>query len=157
MWKVLTIIFAVLYALWPLDILPDLLAGLGWIDDILILAAVWWYFLSNRSGRSDTYRKYYDQFRQQEGYRQTEGDFSENTGQSERQGTNKTDHNRKKDPYSVLGVETNASPEEIRAAYRHLANKYHPDKVSHMGEEFQELAEKKFKEIQQAYQELNPG
>jgi DnaJ like chaperone protein len=33
---------------------------------------------------------------------------------------------------------------------------YHPDKVIHLGEEFRELAENRFKEIQKAYQELRP-
>jgi DnaJ-class molecular chaperone len=57
----------------------------------------------------------------------------------------------------VLGVAANASPEEIKSAYRGLANKYHPDKVSHLGAEFRALAHEKFKEIQAAYQELAKG
>ncbi|MBW1817978.1 MAG: DnaJ domain-containing protein [Deltaproteobacteria bacterium] len=43
---------------------------------------------------------------------------------------------------------------EIRKAYRELANRYHPDKVNHLGEEFRDLAEERFKEVQTAYQEL---
>ena len=42
----------------------------------------------------------------------------------------------------------------FKKVYRQLANKYHPDKVQHLGEEFKELAENRFKEIQTAYREL---
>jgi DnaJ-class molecular chaperone len=54
----------------------------------------------------------------------------------------------------VLQIPREASQEEIKAAYKHLAGKYHPDKVLHLGEEFQSLAEERFKEIQAAYQKL---
>ena len=58
------------------------------------------------------------------------------------------------DPYKILEIQSDASQEDIKKAYRQLAGKYHPDKVEHLGEEFKALAEKRFKEIQQAYQEL---
>ena len=57
-------------------------------------------------------------------------------------------------PYDILGIKTNADQKQIQQAYRKLANQYHPDKVSHLGEEFQKLAEKRFKEIQEAYDTL---
>ena len=63
---------------------------------------------------------------------------------------------RPKDPYKVLNISRNASSEEIKKAYRQLANKYHPDKVLHLGEEFRKLAEKHFKEVEEAYRELMP-
>lgn len=56
--------------------------------------------------------------------------------------------------YRTLGLKPGASAEEIKRAYRDLAHKYHPDKVAHMGEEFQALAEEKFKAIQSAYEVL---
>jgi molecular chaperone DnaJ len=51
------------------------------------------------------------------------------------------------DPYTILGVSKNASPDEIKKAYRKLAHQHHPDKRG--GDE------KKFKEINEAYQILS--
>src|ERR1700723_3004357 len=52
-----------------------------------------------------------------------------------------------KDYYSILGIQKNASEEEVKKAYRTLAHKHHPDKAG--GDE------KKFKEINEAYQVLS--
>jgi DnaJ like chaperone protein len=38
--------------------------------------------------------------------------------------------------YKILGVDSNASDEEVKKAYRKMASAYHPDKVAQMGEEF---------------------
>jgi curved DNA-binding protein len=54
-----------------------------------------------------------------------------------------------KDYYKILGVEKKASQDEIKTAYRKLAQKYHPDK--NKGDQ---TAEKKFKDISEAYQVL---
>lgn len=54
--------------------------------------------------------------------------------------------------YEILGVSRGASFEEIKKAYRTLSMQYHPDKVSHLGEEFKRVAEEKMKEINVAYQ-----
>lgn len=56
------------------------------------------------------------------------------------------------DPYRILGINRDSSNEEIHKAYRNLANKYHPDKVAHLGREFIELANEKFTQIQKAYE-----
>jgi DnaJ like chaperone protein len=58
------------------------------------------------------------------------------------------------DPYGILGVVEGSSNDEIVRAYRDLASKYHPDKVSHLGNEFIELATRKFTWIQQAYEKI---
>ena len=47
-----------------------------------------------------------------------------------------------------------ATQEEIKAAYREMISKYHPDKVAHLGEEFQEIAKARAKAINQAYETL---
>jgi DnaJ like chaperone protein len=44
--------------------------------------------------------------------------------------------------------------EEIKAAYKKLASQYHPDKVQHLGKEFQQMAHEKFVSIQKAYDKL---
>jgi DnaJ like chaperone protein len=56
--------------------------------------------------------------------------------------------------YRVLGVERNTPVEEIKKAYRNLALKYHPDKVSYLGEDFQKDAEEKFQKINTAYEKI---
>jgi DnaJ like chaperone protein len=53
--------------------------------------------------------------------------------------------------YATLGLEKGATMDEIKKAYRKLSMKYHPDKVRHLGDEFQKIAETKMKEINAAY------
>lgn len=55
-----------------------------------------------------------------------------------------------KEYYNILGVQQNASTDEIKRAYRKLSHKYHPDKNG--GDEF---FTEKFKEIQEAYEILS--
>ena len=54
-----------------------------------------------------------------------------------------------KNPYEVLGVSPSASDEEIKKAYRDLTRKYHPD--ANVDNPLADLAEEKFKEVQEAY------
>lgn len=53
------------------------------------------------------------------------------------------------DPYSVLGVDRNATDEQIKSAYRELAKKYHPD--NYLDNPLSDLADAKMKEINEAY------
>ncbi|MFZ0451645.1 MAG: DnaJ domain-containing protein [Desulfatiglandaceae bacterium] len=138
--KVFLIILAVLYVLSPYDILPDWLVGFGWIDDLAVLGLVWWYIYRYSK------RRYAGQGPSSAG----RGDgHSSNEGQGRT-----TDGHPPRDPYQILGINRNASQSEIRHAYKELVNKYHPDKVSHLGQEFQALAEERFRDIQEAYEQL---
>lgn len=67
-----------------------------------------------------------------------------------------TDRNRPEiiGPWKILGVQRDASQAEIRRAFHRLAVQYHPDKVHHMGEDFQKIAHEKFTELQEAYERL---
>ena len=58
---------------------------------------------------------------------------------------------QKRDYYEVLGVDKSATDEELKKAFRKLAKQYHPDANPNNKEE----AEKKFKEVNEAYEVLS--
>jgi len=136
--KIILSLLGLAYVISPYDLLPDFFIGLGWIDDIGVLLLLWKaykYYVSRKYGYSKEYR-------------QSSSTGHDNNGQQKKREFTSTD------PYDVLGVDKNASQDQIKSAYKKLAGKYHPDKVSHLGEEFRDLAEQRFKEIQEAYQKL---
>ena len=52
--------------------------------------------------------------------------------------------------YRVLGVSSQATDAEVKAAYRRMALKHHPDRVATLGEDVRKAAERKFQEINEA-------
>lgn len=128
---------AVIYLLSPFDLIPGL-HPVGWLDDIVVLFLLFRFLHRLKSG-SPSGRSPFEDYRQQ---------GPEAQAGPEAQSPPKT-------PYEILGVTPEASREEIKTAYRILVSQYHPDKVTHLGQEFQDLAEQRFKEIQDAYQKLS--
>ena len=63
-------------------------------------------------------------------------------------------YNSRDNAYKILEIDKTASVDEVKAAYRKMAKKYHPDKVRHLGKEHQEGAEEKFRQVQQAYEQI---
>ena len=165
--KFVLILLGLAYLISPADLIPEMyLPWIGWIDDSLILMCL--YHLI-RYGRLPS-------FLFKKGNRQSSGKQRQGSGAGTRQtnqkaesyqsssrtrasgqsttGNNSTHTGTLKSPYEILGVDKSASWAEIQAAYKNKAKQYHPDKLSHLGEEFSTLANEKFLEIQQAYVKL---
>jgi len=153
-WKAVIIILILLYILSPVDLLPGI-HPIGLLDDAF-LTGLLIYFLKNGRmpafvlwlGRMIFGGKIGETGSDQKPYGAEEGVNQEETGNT---GTRQP---HAKDPFEILGIHPGASKEEIHAAYRKLSQQYHPDKVAHLGQEFQELAKEKFVEIQAAYNYL---
>jgi len=131
-------IVAIIYLLSPIDLLPERgLGRVGMIDDVIVIFAAYFYYLYRPAFRKAG--------------RRVDGDGGR---EKDEESGERPQGAAARDPYEVLGLPNTASPDEIKHAYRELANKYHPDKVSHLGEEFKQLAEKRFKKIDAAYKAL---
>jgi len=56
--------------------------------------------------------------------------------------------------YKILEIERSATDDEVKKAYRKMAVKYHPDKVSHLGEDIRKSADEKFARVNEAYNKI---
>ena len=152
---IILLILGVLYVITPYNLLPSFIPVIGWIDDIAVAALMIYYlktgklpdfvnrFLGRMPGGQRTHSGYSS--RTDSGYRRSR-QSSGNGAYHDADGKN---------PYDILGIRRGASRDEIHSAYRKLVQQYHPDKVSHLGKEIQEVAARKFVEIQNAYEMLS--
>lgn len=56
--------------------------------------------------------------------------------------------------YAILEISKGATDTEVKKAYRKMAVKHHPDKVSHLGDEFRLAAKEKFIRVKEAYEQI---
>lgn len=128
--RIIWIIIALIYVISPWDLVPERVLGMrGLIDDIIVFFLIYRYYKTGRN----PFRSF-------------------NTGNQTR--PSDPAQSRPQNPYEVLEIQPGCSKEEIRKAYTTLAAQYHPDKVSHLGEELQKVAEERFKAIEAAYRQL---
>lgn len=137
--KILLTILGLLYVASPYDAVPDFIPILGQADDLFVIAALLFY----------VWRNYFPWL-----FRRKRPSPAQAGHNGNKQDMGAENQAGPKDPYEILGLERGASHEEIQAAYRQASQRYHPDKVAHLGEEFQELAKQKFVDIQTAYETL---
>ena len=138
--RIILTILGAAYIISPYDAFPDLIPGLGQVDDLSILALLFFVLWKKRLPSW--------LWRPKSAPREEEQKNEESKGRPQADPV---------DPYEVLGLQPGATPDEIRSAYRLASQRYHPDKVAHLGDEFQELAHRKFQEIQKAYETLRGG
>lgn len=120
------LILALVYFVFPLDLIPDIFGPFGRIDDLLIFGLALWRVAKDRQERAKAQR-------------------SASTSRPPAKTT---------DPYEIFKIKPDASRAEIEARYKELAKDYHPDRVAHLGEELRKVAHEKMIEIQTAYDTL---
>lgn len=140
--KVFPIVLVFAYLFLPLDILPDFFGPLGRMDDLIMLGLLAFYLISGKSPIAI--------LGQRLGWRQPRRPHAE-PGSA---GTETQEEKEETDPYRILEVDRRSPIEEVHRAYRRQVGRYHPDRVSHLGTEFQRLAHRKFIRIQKAYEEI---
>jgi len=163
--KLILVLLGLAYLISPGDVIPELyLPWVGWIDDSLVMLCLYhlirygrlpaFLFKTGRKHASGEKPRETDTNRPSS--HAAPGRPSHRTGTTGRtaQGTTAANAGSFKSPYAVLGVNESASWSDIQTAYKNKVKQYHPDKLSHLGEEFSHLANEKFLEIQQAYAAL---
>jgi DnaJ domain/Protein of unknown function (DUF1232) len=161
--KIILILLGLAYLISPVDIIPELfLPYVGWIDDGVVLWSILhlirygelpWFLFKKNEKRTQTTRKNDGQGPNYNGFHPGKAPFR-NTHKEKKNWNSGNTSKVVRSAHEILGVSSNATLEEIHTAYKEKIKQYHPDKVSHLGEEFSHLANEKFLEIQKAYGEL---
>lgn len=142
----LLLVLILLYILSPVDLVPDFLGLPGRVDDLL--AALLGYLYLQRVQRGKGGKR----ATQRGAQRGRSGPWENTRGARAASGSDQGNApSQPRDPYQILEVSPDAPLEEIRSRYRELVLRYHPDRVQHLGREFQELADRRTKELNAAF------
>lgn len=128
-------VLPILYFILPIELVPDYFPIFGRIDDLIII-----FLIVNAFNRAGFYEHFFKNARR--------------TGNT-RAGSDNRHHI--KPPHEVLGVARNADQATIKSAYRKLIKAYHPDRFAHLGPDYEAEAQRKTREIIQAYQAMCPA
>ncbi|NQU07943.1 MAG: DnaJ domain-containing protein [Candidatus Abyssubacteria bacterium] len=142
LWLPTIFMAGVAYVVSMIDLIPGL-SPISFLDDIIVIIAMIWFFTTWLP--KNHHRIYWFKPKAQGGASHQAGGTN---------GQAKGGKGAEFDPFEVLKVRRGASPEEVKAAYREIISKYHPDKVAHLGEEYQQMAHEKVIDIQKAYEAL---
>jgi hypothetical protein len=108
----------------------------------------------NDNAGKDHHRTAQEKARREQAERERHAEERAHQEQAEREQQRRKTRDQGSRPwYEVLGVAATAAPEEVRKAYRSAISRYHPDKVSGLGEELVAVAERMTREINRAYTE----
>jgi len=141
--KLIFIAIGIAYFFAPIDLIPDVLGLVGRIDDLAVVIYLVWRY---RKMRLPDWNKQTDQTKS--------GADSQAKNTRASQLKDPPPASSASDPYAVLGLAKTADRSKITESYRALIKKYHPDRVNHLGEEFQQIAHEKTIAIQRAYDDI---
>lgn len=132
---------ALLYLRSPIDLIPDG-TPIGFVDDLVVLAlSLWW---ARPGGAPEWLRR----------REHAQARMHRDDGDTARPPSGPPDSASPWDPYQVLEIGPEATVEEITRAYRTQMKRFHPDRVEGLGDELREVAHRRTREIQRAYDEL---
>jgi hypothetical protein len=117
----------ILYVAFPWDLFPDAWGGLGRLDDLFVIFLAVWFLWQRSSGTADG-----------------------STFQAETLSNAGPDNSQP--AHQILGIPPEASPQEIKRAFKRLAAQFHPDALANTGPELQNMARQRFCEITHAYE-----
>ena len=121
------LILAIVYFVFPLDLIPDIFGPFGRLDDLIVFGLAIWRVVKDRQQRASS---------------QNSSSAAASTKENQ------------PDPYEIFKLPRGATRSEIDTRYKELARDYHPDRVAHLGEDLRTVAHEKMIEIQEAYNTL---